>query len=69
MKIGDLVFDSSLGRHGIIVASKEWSLVGTKETEWEHEILYDDGALDTAYERELEALSEIVQNNKAYGII
>ena len=57
MKIGDLVFDSSLCRNGIIVASKEWNMwPGTEETEWEHEILYDDGSLDTAYERELEVI-------------
>ncbi len=60
MKIGDLVLDSSLGRSGIIVASKEWNLIGTEETEWEHEILYDDGMLDTAYEQELEVLEQIL---------
>ena len=61
MKIGDLVLDSSLGRSGIIVASTEWNLIGTEETEWEHEILYDDGMLDTAYERELEVLEQILK--------
>ena len=56
MKIGDLVLDSSLARSGIIVASKEWNLIGTEEAEWEHEILYDDGTIDTAYEQELEVV-------------
>ena len=60
MKIGDLVFDSSLGRSGIIVASKEWTHILAEESEWEHEILYDDGTIDTAYEQELEVLEQIL---------
>tara|TARA_Y100001970_G_C13950512_1_gene708001 strand:+ start:547 stop:732 length:186 start_codon:yes stop_codon:yes gene_type:complete len=59
MEVGDMVFDASLGRRGIIVASFGYSpWIGTEETEWEHEILYDDGMLDSAYERELEVISE-----------
>ena len=58
MQIGDLVFDSSLGQRGIIVDSQEWSLIGLEESEWEHTILYEDGMLDTAYEREIEVISE-----------
>ena len=56
MEVGDLVFDSSLGRSGIIVASKEWTHILAEESEWEHEILYDDGTIDTAYEQELEVV-------------
>mgnify|MGYP001361799096 CR=1 FL=1 len=56
MQVGDLIFDASILRYGIIVASKEWYPIGAEESEWEHEILYDDGSLDTAYERELEVI-------------
>ena len=52
-----MVFDASLGRQGIIVASFGYSpWIDTEETEWEHEILYDDGTIDTAYEQELEVV-------------
>tara|TARA_B100000131_G_scaffold27433_1_gene26050 strand:- start:10587 stop:10760 length:174 start_codon:yes stop_codon:yes gene_type:complete len=56
VQVGDLIFDASILRYGIIVASKEWYPIGAEESEWEHEILYDDGSLDTAYERELEVI-------------
>ena len=57
MKVGDLVFDSSLGQLGIITTSKEWVMGGYNEKpEWEYEILYEDGTLDHAYERELEVV-------------
>ncbi len=61
MGVGDLVFDASILRHGIILTSKEWYPIGVEESEWEHEILYDDGTIDTAYEQELrcETLAEI----------
>jgi hypothetical protein len=52
MKIGDLVFDSSLGQSGIIVQKLLWI-----PTEIEHVILYEDGMLDTAYENELEVIN------------
>ena len=60
MDVGDLVLDSSLGRRlGIIVTAKEWCLLdGSENSEWEYEILYEDGTLDTAYENELEVVSE-----------
>ncbi len=59
MKVGDLVFDSSLDQRGIIVWSYEWDLSSYgEESEWEHEILYTDGTIDTAYEKELEVISE-----------
>ena len=53
MGVGDLVFDSSIGQHGIIVESKEWEGSGYP-AEYEHTILYEDGDIDTAYENELE---------------
>ena len=55
--VGDLVFDSSLGQRGIIVETKEWEDSGYP-AEYEHTILYEDGDIDTAYERELEVISE-----------
>ena len=59
MKVGDLVFDSSLGQQGIIVETKKWS---TEEVtvlmQIEHTILYEDGQLDHAYENELEVINE-----------
>lgn len=58
MQIGDLVFDSSLGQRGIIVDSQNWPFLFDEESEWEHTILYEDGVLDTAYERELEVVHE-----------
>ena len=56
MKVGDLVFDSSLGQQGIIVETKEWS-GSTYPAEYEHTILYEDGDIDSAYENELEVIS------------
>ena len=56
MQVGDLVYDRSVCMHGIILTSKEWCLIGAEESEWEHEILYDDGTIDTAYEQELEVV-------------
>ena len=53
MQIGDLVYDRSICKYGIIVKSKEWDVIGRYESEWEHEILYEDGTVDTAYEQEL----------------
>ncbi len=58
MKVGDLVFDSSLGQQGIIVESKAWLDFDPAEPELEHTILYEDGNLDTAYENELEVINE-----------
>ncbi len=59
MKVGDLVFDSSLGQRGIIVETKKWS---TEEVtvlmQTEHTILYEDGQFDHAYENELEVINE-----------
>ncbi len=57
MKLGDLVFDSSLGQRGIIVDTKEWEGSGYPE-EYEHAILYEDGDIDYAYENELEVINE-----------
>lgn len=59
MKVGDLVFDSSLGQRGIIVESKEWkeSIFNDGQTEYEHLILYEDGDFDMAYENELEVIN------------
>tara|TARA_B100000131_G_C17844651_1_gene503267 strand:- start:252 stop:443 length:192 start_codon:yes stop_codon:yes gene_type:complete len=62
MKIGDLVYDRSICKYGIIVASKEWNLIGAKESEWEHEILYEDGMIDAAYEQELWREKELNEN-------
>ena len=58
MKVGDLVFDTSIGQRGLIVESKEWSGSGYP-AEYEHTILYEDGDIDTAYEKELEVINEI----------
>ena len=57
MKIGDLVFDSSLGQQGIIVETKEWTQYLSEDTQFEHTILYEDGQLDRAYENELEVIN------------
>ena len=58
MKPGDLVFDTSIDQRGIIVETKEWSGSGYP-AEYEHTILYEDGDIDTAYEKELEVINEI----------
>lgn len=59
MKAADLVFDSSLGQRGIIIDTKEWwEDVDCEDPQREHTILYEDGDLDTAYENELEVISE-----------
>lgn len=57
MKAGDLVFDSSLDLRGIIIDTKEWEGSGYP-SEYEHTVLYQDGDIDTAYEGELEVISE-----------
>ena len=57
MKVGDLVFDAGLGRYGIIVASR-LSDLGYGQSEWEHQVLYEDGFLDTAYRDELKVINE-----------
>ena len=55
MKVGDLVFDSSIGQHGIIVDSKLWeNNVFGDCGEREYVVLYEDGELDAAYANELE---------------
>jgi hypothetical protein len=53
VKVGDLVFDSSVGLSGIIVQKLLWL-----PTEIEHVILYEDGVLDTAYEDGLEVVND-----------
>ncbi len=53
MAIGDLVYDRSICKYGVILEEEEWSLIGQEETEWEYTILYADGSIDTAYEQEL----------------
>jgi len=58
MKVGDLVFDTSIGQRGLIVESKEWE-GSDYPAEYEHTILYEDGDIDTAYEKELEVINEI----------
>jgi len=58
MKVGDLVFDSSLGQRGIIINTEEWWDVDCEEPQNEHTILYEDGELDAAYENELEVISD-----------
>ena len=57
MKVGDLVFDSSLGQQGIIVETKKWSTEEVTVYATEHTILYEDGQLDHAYENELEVIN------------
>ena len=57
MKVGDLVYDTSLGQRGIIISSKEWEVSGYP-AEYEHTILYEDGDIDTAYENELEVTND-----------
>ncbi len=58
MKVSDLVYDSSLGQRGIIVETKKWTQYHEEDPGFEHTILYEDGELDTAYENELEVISE-----------
>ena len=64
MKVGNLVFDASLGLQGIIVDTKDWSEGWEgrdpihKSTQYEHTILYEDGQIDSAYENELEVINE-----------
>ena len=57
MKVGDLVYDFSLGQQGIIVETKKWTQYHEEDPEFEHTILYEDGEIDTAYENELEESS------------
>lgn len=57
MKIGDLVFDTGLGRHGIVVASRECDL-GFDGWGLEYQVLYEGGFLDTAYRDELKVINE-----------
>ena len=55
MKTGDLVYDTSCDRYGIILT---WmALGGPGSTFWE--ILYEDGAIDGAFEDELEVIGEV----------
>lgn len=55
MKVGDLVFDAGLDRHGIVVASRETDM-GYDGFVWEYQVLYEGGFLDTAYRDELEVI-------------
>jgi len=51
MKIGDLIYDASIGQTGIIVYVKVWS--NSPSDPNEYQCLYEDGQLDWAYENEL----------------
>lgn len=53
MAIGDLVYDRSVCRYGIILEKQMWTLIGVEAPEWEYTILYGNGDIDTAYEYEL----------------
>ena len=53
LQVGDLVYDRSICKYGVILEGKEWCLIGQEETEWEYTILYAGGDIDTAYEQEL----------------
>jgi len=55
MKIGDLVFDSSFGRHGIIVDYREH---GTEAEPMNGAwiVLYEDGQIFDAFDNELEVI-------------
>tara|TARA_B100000683_G_C12306644_1_gene480485 strand:- start:584 stop:775 length:192 start_codon:yes stop_codon:yes gene_type:complete len=63
MAIGDLVYDRSVCRYGIILEKQMWTLIGVEEPEWEYTILYGNGDIDTAYGYELWNENEI-QNEK-----
>lgn len=56
LNIGDLVFDESNCKRGLVIETKEWQLIGCEEAEWEYTILYEGGDIDTAYDREVEVI-------------
>ena len=58
MRVGDLVYDQSVQKCGIIINTQMWTLIGVEEPEYEHTIMYHDGTIDTAYEYELQAGDE-----------
>ena len=44
MKAGDLVYDSSINKHGMIIAAGiEWTDHNDQTYEWDYEVLYSDG--------------------------
>ncbi len=53
MHIGDLVYDRSICKYGIIIDTKKWSQYHEEDPEFEHTILYENGELNYAYEEEL----------------
>jgi len=55
MKVGDLVYDYSMGQSGLIVESRSWAH-STLCNDTEFHILYEDGEFDWAYENELKVM-------------
>ncbi|MBC8408826.1 MAG: hypothetical protein H8E12_08930 [Rhodobacteraceae bacterium] len=55
MKIGDYVYDSAVGREGLIVG---FETAVTSGDNWE--VLYDDGVTDWALTSELKVIYEMV---------
>ena len=53
MKIGDLVYDYSLGISGVIIG---WLIRGPTTAFWE--ILYEDGEIDGGFENDLKVINE-----------
>jgi len=44
VKVGDLVYDSSINKHGMIIAAGiEWTDHNDQTYEWDYEVLYSDG--------------------------
>jgi len=60
MKVADLVYDSTIGRYGIIIAEDiDWVDERSGNTQcWDYELLYDDGEIDYADSQELELVDE-----------
>ena len=44
MKIGDMVYDTSVGKYGMVIAvGVEWTDHNDQTYEWDYEVLYSDG--------------------------
>ena len=54
MKVGDLVYDFSLGQRGIIIETKKQSMSYKEDPVFEHIILYENGNINAAGEYDLE---------------
>ena len=61
VEVGDVVYDGSLGRHGLVVDKGPWrppTYTGGRYREFSNwVVLYDDGNFDIAFDNELEVIN------------